>query len=170
MRDAFPPSPAANTDSDSAAAATSSSRHAAAGQAIAVRGPSSSPPSNLITTMTTRRFLLLSALATLLLMPLAFAFGAAAGQAATDPVAAPKAVHFVIVVIVPALIGLLKILVPRIPKLWLPILAPLLGAAVDFLVLGSFGPSTVLGLIAGSAGVGLREILDQIGKRMTNEI
>ncbi len=63
---------------------------------------------------------------------------------------------------VPIVIAVAKIFVPSIPKVWLPIAAPILGAAADFLVTGTFGQGTILGALAGSAGVGLREICDQI--------
>jgi hypothetical protein len=69
-------------------------------------------------------------------------------------------------VLVPAAIAVLKHFVPRIPKPCLPLLAPLLGAAVDILATQQIGVGTALGAALGSAGVGLREMLDQIRKAL----
>lgn len=67
--------------------------------------------------------------------------------------------------LVPAALAVLKHLAPRLPKVWLPILAPLLGALIEALASGDLGPGTPLGAALGAAGVGLREILDQLRKR-----
>jgi hypothetical protein len=68
----------------------------------------------------------------------------------------------VIPVVVPLAIAVLKHFAPRLPKPWLPVLAPLLGAILDFLGTLQVGAGTVVGAALGSAGVGLREILDQL--------
>jgi hypothetical protein len=65
---------------------------------------------------------------------------------------------------VPALLALLKVFAPKIPSVALPILAPLLGAGAD-IVLHYAGVSTLgplWGAVLGSAGVGLRELQDQL--------
>jgi hypothetical protein len=72
----------------------------------------------------------------------------------------------VIPVVVPAAIAVLKHFLPQIPKPWLPLLAPLLGAALDILATQQFGPGTALGAALGAAGTGLREILDQLRKSL----
>jgi hypothetical protein len=65
---------------------------------------------------------------------------------------------------VPVLIALLKMVVPSLPGVWLPLLAPLLGAAADIFLhyagVSTLGPTW--GALLGSAGVGLREIQDQV--------
>jgi hypothetical protein len=69
---------------------------------------------------------------------------------------------------VPVLIMVLKWLVPNIPSVALPIIAPLLGAGAD-IALHYAGYSTLgatWGALLGSAGVGLREIADQIKQQM----
>jgi hypothetical protein len=68
-------------------------------------------------------------------------------------------------VVVPILIAVIKLFLPKLPKLWIPILAPVLGAVCDMLMGGAFGSGTIMGAIAGSAGVGLREIVDQVKKQ-----
>ncbi len=108
-----------------------------------------------------------------------FGFGddAAAGAAATagaapivatPSAAAPVNSTFLLLVpiIVPVVLGLLKIFLPKFPGWLLPILAPLLGAAADFAMSQSFGQGTLLGAILGSAGVGLRELADQAQKNL----
>lgn len=70
---------------------------------------------------------------------------------------------------VPVLIMVLKMLIPNIPGVALPIIAPLLGAAAD-IVLHYAGASTLgptWGAVLGSAGVGLREIYDQVKQSVT---
>ncbi len=69
-------------------------------------------------------------------------------------------------VLVPVAIAVLKFFVPRIPRAWLPILAPLLGALIDIAATSQVGPGTPLAALLGSAGVGLREILDQVRKSL----
>lgn len=71
-------------------------------------------------------------------------------------------------VIVPLLVALGKGLLPKVPTWILPILAPALGALIDFLTAKATGgtASPVLALALGSAGVGLREIYDQTKTRI----
>lgn len=68
---------------------------------------------------------------------------------------------------VPLVIAVVKLLLPRIPKVWLPILAPVLGALADIFIQGAQGGAIQapwLGAALGAAGVGLREIADQVRK------
>lgn len=78
-------------------------------------------------------------------------------------------VQMLIPVLVPLLIAVGKLLVPRIPSWLLPIVAPILGGIVD--AIGAFASggatNTVLAMALGSAGVGLREIVDQMKKAAT---
>lgn len=79
--------------------------------------------------------------------------------------------HALIPLIVPVVIGILKLLVPRIPKVWLPILAPVLGAFAEVIInttQGVHGPPW-LGPALGAAGVGVREIADQVRKRLSSQ-
>jgi hypothetical protein len=56
--------------------------------------------------------------------------------------------------------------VPKIPKVALPVLAPILGAGLDILLhyAGSGTGNPVLGSMLGAAGVCVREVLDQVKK------
>lgn len=67
-------------------------------------------------------------------------------------------------VLVPLLIALLKGWAPKIPKRLLPIIAPLLGGVADAAIAWASGgtPNPLLGAALGSAGVGLREVVDQM--------
>lgn len=95
-----------------------------------------------------------------------------AAEAVTgEPVAAPVAQTvkwwvLVIPIAVPLVLGIAKSFVPKIPGWMLPVLAPLMGAAADYFASGTFGQGTAMGVIAGSAGVGVRELADQIMKRL----
>jgi hypothetical protein len=96
-----------------------------------------------------------------------FAVAAVVGAGGVEG-GAPAPISWWLIVIpaaVPLVIAVVKVLVPKVPKTWLPILAPVLGALAEFLVTGTFDQGTLLGAIAGSAGVGLREIVDQLRKR-----
>lgn len=100
------------------------------------------------------------------LMLTVFGVQAAADQGAAGQ-AAPEVFqwkYLLITGLVPLAISVAKIVIPKIPKSWLPIIAPLMGAFIDILLSGAFSNNTVLAAIAGSAGVGLREIVDQMRK------
>jgi len=66
--------------------------------------------------------------------------------------------------VIPLVIAFAKKLVPKLPPSWLPIIAPILGAAGDALssYLTHTTPNPALGALFGSAGVGVREVLNQI--------
>ncbi len=72
-------------------------------------------------------------------------------------------------VAVPVALALFKHFLPRLPRPWLPILAPLLGAVVEILDSGQFGSGTALAAALGSAGVGLRELVDQLRKALCED-
>jgi len=72
--------------------------------------------------------------------------------------------------VVPLIIAWLKTKVfPEIPDMYLPILAPLLGALSDFIaqVSGAQTHGVVVAALLGSAGVGIRELIDQTKKSKT---
>lgn len=104
--------------------------------------------------------ILLSAVALPVAAFAADATGATAAQTATSisPFTA------LIPLVVPVVIALLKAFVPKIPGMALPIIAPVLGAVAD-IALHYAGVSTLgplWGMVLGSAGVGLRELQDQL--------
>lgn len=71
-------------------------------------------------------------------------------------------------VVVPLLIMVIKLLLPKIPSAWWPVVAPVIGVIADFAgsqVSGLEG-NPALGALLGSAGVGLREVVDQLKKGM----
>lgn len=74
-------------------------------------------------------------------------------------------------VVVPLLVAVGKWAAPRLPTWTLPIIAPALGALVDYLISlasgGHFNP--IMGALLGSAGVGIREMKDQVQQRIVNK-
>lgn len=92
----------------------------------------------------------------------------AAGVTVSAP-ASPSLWSALIPVAVPALLALVKLFVPKIPSAWLPILAPILGAAGDLVLHFAAGTqlNPLVGALLGSAGVGIREIQDQVRQRLT---
>jgi len=66
----------------------------------------------------------------------------------------------------PLIIQAVKMFVPKIPTLWLPVMAPFLGALLDVISHYSTGSNISIGTAAalGLAGVGVREVVDQIQK------
>ena len=74
-----------------------------------------------------------------------------------------------ILVLVPILLYGMKLVVPMIPKWLIPILAPILGAALDILnsYLTGHSLSPMTGAVLGGLGVWLREVIDQVKKAAT---
>lgn len=76
-------------------------------------------------------------------------------------------------ILVPILLAALKAALPNMPKWLIPILAPVVGAAsataaahgLDDASVSTIDPA-VFGAILGSAGVGVREIVDQCKQRL----
>ena len=86
----------------------------------------------------------------------------------TDTVTAPPTNwSLLIAVAVPAIIAGLKSWIPKMPTWMLPVLAPILGAALDLVMQLSGSPTSgvVNSALLGSAGVGLRELQDQLKQR-----
>jgi hypothetical protein len=109
---------------------------------------------------------------TLLLLSLTFTLFAGdlpAPPTAPGLSATPGLSYLLIPILTPLLIAFGKWLVPRCPAWLLPILAPGVGALVDYLSAKMGGPSVnpLIAAALGSAGVGLREIKDQIGKKIS---
>lgn len=75
-----------------------------------------------------------------------------------------------IAVVVPVVIAGIKLAWDRIPKFLLPVVAPFLGIAADFVI--SWGASVPMmgwkAALLGMAGVGLREVVDQV-KRLPQQ-
>lgn len=98
-------------------------------------------------------------------LPIATPVDPATLSAPADPgLPAPA---LLIAVLVPLLIAGLKKLFPKIPGALLPVLAPVLGGIIEAIItsLGHEAGGVVTGAVAGSAGVGFREIADQNRKR-----
>lgn len=103
----------------------------------------------------------------------ALAFGAAAhaqvtGNSTADTVAAATAaagwVALFTPVITPLIIAGIKKITPKIPSWTLPIIAPVLGMMIDYINAFATGHSTntLVAAALGLAGVGVREVVDQL--------
>lgn len=96
------------------------------------------------------------------------AFAQEAAQAAADVVAETALAltwqQALIPVLTPLIIAGVKMLLPRIPKMWLPLAAPVVGLLIDlvshFALQTELSPMAALAL--GAAGVGLREAQKQV--------
>lgn len=104
----------------------------------------------------------------------AMTFIALAQDTVTEPTPGETGARALILTLIPLVVPILvaigKSALPKVPTWLLPILAPALGALIDYL--GSLatgaGASPILALTLGSAGVGLREIMDQAKQRIVN--
>jgi hypothetical protein len=67
----------------------------------------------------------------------------------------------IVPVLTPIVISLLKRFVEQIPAQYLPILAPVIGMLITGIAEGFGIDSATTGAILGSAGVGVREIVNQ---------
>ena len=75
----------------------------------------------------------------------------------------------IIPILVPLLIAVGKWAIPSIPSWALPIVAPALGALADWLLALAAGTAVnpLVGALLGSAGVGVRELVDQTKSRLS---
>lgn len=91
---------------------------------------------------------------------------AAAVTAAAEQAAALPWQLGLIPVLTPLIIAGVKLLVPKIPGAWLPVLAPVLGLVLDLISHFTTGSNLNVWLAAGLglAGVGVREAVDQVSK------
>lgn len=82
------------------------------------------------------------------------------------PAAQLPANALLITLLVPVVIAALKRAFPKLPAASLPVIAPVLGALLEYGLtrLGVSAGGTVAGAVAGSAGVGAREIVHQARK------
>lgn len=106
----------------------------------------------------------------LILVFLPVALSAADSAAAPAPAESGNWLLTIIPIIVPGIIALIKWAIPSVPKAFLPILAPILGAAIDLLghFAGLAGTGTgMTGAILGAAGVAVREAYDQTRKALS---
>lgn len=80
-------------------------------------------------------------------------------------------VNLVTLSITPVIIAVIKWLVPKVPKVVLPLLAPILGIALDQLVAFMTGHqgNLVLAALLGASGLWLREAIDQAKKQLDAE-
>lgn len=69
-------------------------------------------------------------------------------------------------IVVPLVVSGLRLLIPNLPKWLLPIGAAILGVGADLLTQFAAGASLgmIPGALLGLAGVGIREIVDQLKK------
>lgn len=104
-------------------------------------------------------------LALLVLVAMLWSAPGASGSTAEAP-APPLDWMAMIAVAVPALLAILKLLVPAVPPALIPFLAPVLGMVIDIVSAWFAGnpPSPLVGATWGMVGVGLREIIDQTKK------
>lgn len=106
-----------------------------------------------------------------LLLPL-FAIAAEATIAVPPPPPADSHLSSLLMLLIPVLVPLIvalgKFIVPKVPTWMLPIIAPALGALLDFLTSLATGSTAnpMIGALLGSAGVGVRELIDQVSGRM----
>ena len=72
-------------------------------------------------------------------------------------------------IIVPIVVSLFKGFIPKIPKWLLPITAVLLGVGADYIneIISGASLGAYWGAALGAAGVGIREIFDQVKKSLT---
>jgi hypothetical protein len=107
---------------------------------------------------------------TLLMIVIAVALSATAlaqnAAAAGTEITADNVVLWLTPVVVPMLIALVKKVLPQVPSWALPIIAPLLGVALEVInslattQAANFWAAAALGL----AGIGVREVADQVKK------
>ena len=86
----------------------------------------------------------------------------------STPEAAPVILLALIPVIVPGMIAVTKFYLPKVPKVALPILAPILGALIEILSHYATGlpVNGLTGAVLGAAAVWVRETYDQIRKAL----
>ncbi len=111
-------------------------------------------------------FLLTSGMA----MSMAWLLGAVPGDSPVAPEApvttAMGWAALLIPITTPILIAAFKQLIPKIPRVALPVAAPLIGAALQIVLnyAGMTDADTLTGMVLGAAGVALREAVDQVKK------
>jgi hypothetical protein len=78
----------------------------------------------------------------------------------------PELIQAVVTVGTPLVIAAVKKLIPKIPSVWLPLAAPLVGVLVTVATNYAGAPEVpvLAGAIAGGLGVWLREAADQLKK------
>lgn len=83
---------------------------------------------------------------------------------ATDAVPTVELGKLLIAVIVPLIVAGAKAVMPHIPSAFLPPLAIALGALADYVgaLLGAWQGNIIVGLALGAAGIGVREVADQL--------
>lgn len=84
----------------------------------------------------------------------------------------PTTLTLLITVLTPSLIAGLKILLPKLPKVLLPLLCPLLGVLIDLVAQQTTGTdlgNTGTAALFGALGLFLREVYDQVAKWLTGQ-
>lgn len=70
----------------------------------------------------------------------------------------------IIPLVVPGVVALVKVFLPKIPRVWLPIMAASIGLGLALLdhFTGALGGNPTAVAFLGAAGTGIREIYDQV--------
>ena len=117
------------------------------------------------------KHLLRSVFSVLLLMTVLFCLSLISLFAADSPApvvtaAAPNWWALIVTGATPLVIAAVKEIVPKIPRVWLPIAAPFIGMLLQIILnyAGLTNGDTLTGMILGAAGVALREAVDQVKK------
>jgi hypothetical protein len=99
----------------------------------------------------------------------AFVFAQVIAQTAPPESLLTQLIPLVITALVPLLIALTKNFLPLIPSWVLPILAPILGIVLTWIqtMVPGAGGNVIVGAVMGGLGVWLREVIDQLKKRLS---
>jgi hypothetical protein len=83
-----------------------------------------------------------------------------------DILSNPELLKALIPVLAPLVIAGIRVGLPKVPAKWYPLLAALVGVGLDIVAHFAAGTtlSPLVGFALGLAGVGLREVKDQLGK------
>jgi MFS superfamily sulfate permease-like transporter len=104
----------------------------------------------------------------LLLVPCAVLAQTNAAVLTSVPSGTADWLNMLIAVVTPVVIAGVRWLLPKIPKIALPLIAPVIGVILDQLagILTSHQPGVVAGAISGAVGLWLREAADQSRKHL----
>lgn len=77
-------------------------------------------------------------------------------------------IALIISTITPGLVAVAKWLKPKIPKLYLPIMATLIGPVLELLraLFMQQAPDLLILMLSGPGGIGIRELVDQVLKAL----
>lgn len=89
---------------------------------------------------------------------------------APDPSSGLGLLMALVPILTPILVTILKWIVPKVPAMWLPLLAPGFGVIIDWIgsTLSHGHASPLMAAIAGAAGTGLYEIQKQVRQQVAS--